>query len=292
MKRLCASFGAPHSNRISSQLFLKHQALPHRDPDLQEANRRTRSAQAPFLASVQLHTSTAANSELIFAQAPTNHPDSPTLKASLIADLNKLCKGPLIYDDQRFAAVSLPLETWSRARQGAEGSAAVNLNRELLEFTFPAALAVDRAEFTGQDVINATSLLMRLRTPTDKLTEYLNQQATNSVQGMRDLINGRQLANATNTVVANFLNECASQGPLYSHADLSQVALKPDTWGVLARASVSDDEIASLNRQILADQYSDALQRPSPRTGPKPPQDPSKPGQLGPTASSRWVPET
>jgi len=64
-----------------------------------------------------------------------------TLKAALVEELNQLLPEGGLYDEQRFAQITLTEETRKLAEQNPEGGALIHLNRSLLEEAYPLEIA-------------------------------------------------------------------------------------------------------------------------------------------------------
>ncbi len=66
---------------------------------------------------------------------------SETLQRSLTDELNRIIRGPAIYDDQRFAQAKLSDATRKLLAQNQEGENLARLNRQLLEEAYPQEIA-------------------------------------------------------------------------------------------------------------------------------------------------------
>ena len=70
--------------------------------------------------------------------------DKAPLQTALLSDLNTILRGSSIHDDQRFAEVSLRLETKELLSQNPQGNDLLLLNRLLLEDAYPQELSRHR----------------------------------------------------------------------------------------------------------------------------------------------------
>jgi hypothetical protein len=67
--------------------------------------------------------------------------DPVPLRKALVDDLNKIIRGPSVYDRQRFEGVRLRSETKQLLKEDPQGEALVRLNRLLLEDAYPLDIA-------------------------------------------------------------------------------------------------------------------------------------------------------
>ena len=73
-----------------------------------------------------------------------NRPDAPKLSDLLVADLNRLLKGPSLFTEARFAGVQLSEELKSLMASNPQGEELILLNRLLLEAAYPQEIAKDQ----------------------------------------------------------------------------------------------------------------------------------------------------
>jgi MFS family permease len=74
--------------------------------------------------------------------------DLEPLRATLVKELNRVISGASVYEEQRFAAVTLSAETQTLLRKNPRGEGLARLNRLLLGDAYPADIARSRASFT------------------------------------------------------------------------------------------------------------------------------------------------
>ncbi|OUL29650.1 hypothetical protein BV378_05605 [Nostoc sp. RF31YmG] len=72
--------------------------------------------------------------------AYTNPPAEPALITALLKELNQLLMGESLYDEQRFAAITLSAETQRLVQQNLYGKQLIRCNRLLLEEAFPSQI--------------------------------------------------------------------------------------------------------------------------------------------------------
>lgn len=93
-------------------------------------------------------------------------PDSAELKKLLVADLNKIIRGPLVHETNRFADIRLRTETRRLLKEKPEGDALINLNRLLLEDAYPQEIAAASSR-RGKDVKEEKDLTLKLSSAYD-----------------------------------------------------------------------------------------------------------------------------
>ncbi|MSU26306.1 MAG: hypothetical protein EXS27_00105 [Pedosphaera sp.] len=93
-------------------------------------------------------------------------PDSAELKKLLVADLNKIIRGPLVHETNRFAGIRLRTETRRLLRENREGDALIKLNRLLLEDAYPQEIAAASSR-RGKDVKEEKDLTLKLSSAYD-----------------------------------------------------------------------------------------------------------------------------
>ncbi len=82
----------------------------------------------------------AATLEILTSYQGTNSGSIP-LQAALVEELNRIIRGHLIYDNQRFAGVVLHRKTRQLLAQNSERNSPLRLNRLLLEDAYPLELS-------------------------------------------------------------------------------------------------------------------------------------------------------
>lgn len=86
--------------------------------------------------------------ELFEKYSPSNQPPG-ALKRAITGDLNVLLGGPVLYEQERFAQVSLREETKALLEQNPDGHELIRLNRMLVEDAFPNELAKNLRTMLG-----------------------------------------------------------------------------------------------------------------------------------------------
>jgi len=137
----------------------------------------------------------ASTLDLLAGYQPTNSDPAP-LRAALVDDLNRVIRGPLIYDAQRFSHVPLRKETKKLLAQNPAGDDLLRLNRLLIEDAYPNEFLRDRKKAVDSRWLAAPVISRRLsdgvltftadcdRYEADRLTEGLNVDAKNFHKSM------------------------------------------------------------------------------------------------------------
>lgn len=80
--------------------------------------------------------------------AYTSPPPEPALIAALLPELNQLLLGKSLYDEQRFASITLSAKTKRLVQQNLQGKELIRCNRLLLEEAFPSQIRKHYAHYT------------------------------------------------------------------------------------------------------------------------------------------------
>jgi nitrate/nitrite transporter NarK len=83
--------------------------------------------------------------------------DATSLQTNLVHDLNALIGGQSIYDEQRFAGVTLRPETQKLLASNPTGAGLLHLNRLLLDDAYPREISRDGFGWSNTDFANLTS---------------------------------------------------------------------------------------------------------------------------------------
>jgi tetratricopeptide (TPR) repeat protein len=79
--------------------------------------------------------------------------DRGALQQAMVKALNRIIRGPLVYDPQRFSGVRLRLETEQLRSQNPQGDSLPRLNRMLLEDAYPQELSGNKSGDISQDYL-------------------------------------------------------------------------------------------------------------------------------------------
>ncbi|MGA9450667.1 MAG: hypothetical protein WBW41_04895 [Verrucomicrobiia bacterium] len=136
----------------------------------------------------------AATLEILTSYQGTNSGSIP-LQAALVEDLNRIIRGHLIYDKQRFAGVVLRRKTQQLLAQNSERNSPLRLNRLLLEDAYPLELSRNRKKVADSRWLAAPLITRRIangvlaftpdcsRAEADQLVLGLNQVAAKNRKG-------------------------------------------------------------------------------------------------------------
>ena len=94
--------------------------------------------------SAYLRTQLSPTTQQLLQSYDNSGAPSDALQRGLVEDLNRLLRGPSIYDQQRFAQVKLSNETLKLAGQNPQGEKLLRLNRSLLEEAYKYEIAKSR----------------------------------------------------------------------------------------------------------------------------------------------------
>lgn len=126
------------------QLAVSSDPTPIREPDLKETRRLVRRLTDPadIVAGDIANQLSPATRGLITGHATSGAEASPELRAALVADLNRLCAGPLLHTPERFAAVALSRQSRDLLDPAPPaGDKLFVLNRALLQDAFAGELS-------------------------------------------------------------------------------------------------------------------------------------------------------
>ncbi len=104
---------------------------------------------------VQLTDQLSPGTRQLLAQQRESEMAPPLLVTNLLSDINRIIKGPALYDEQRFSGVELRVATQNLLKTKPQLNDLACLNRLLLEDAFPQEIA---RKVTGWDVLVAPYL--------------------------------------------------------------------------------------------------------------------------------------
>lgn len=120
--------------KTTPAVFFDQNRIPFVRDDLQSTSdmlRKLRKHDKPLSGYVFEHTSPEFQQKL--KATGDSHEFDESLKESLIAELNRVIEGPLIYDEKRFADEDVKVATVEKARENPTGVERTKLNRQILE---------------------------------------------------------------------------------------------------------------------------------------------------------------
>ncbi|MCC5667894.1 hypothetical protein LC653_29460 [Nostoc sp. CHAB 5784] len=108
--------------------------------------------------------------------AYTTPPAEPALITALLKDLNQLLMGQNLYNEQRFAAITLSAEAQRLVQQNLYGKQLIGCNRLLLEEAFPSQIRKHYAHYTVSQTSQAD-----FQTITEAISQWQRDKPHNAV---------------------------------------------------------------------------------------------------------------
>jgi uncharacterized oligopeptide transporter (OPT) family protein len=176
----------------------------------------------------------------------------PAALAGVMADLDRVLSGPLIYTPERFAGVALSPKTQALLASKPVGAELVKLNRELLQDAFPRQLIPHLASTSFKNDAARLTFGKTLAAGTNAIPAYLWSALPAAARSV--LLDTNNLPPAALTGVISELDRVL-QGPLlYTPERFAGVELSPETEALLA-AKPAGTELVKLNRELLDEAF-------------------------------------
>lgn len=220
------------------------------------------------VSSYLLESCSPATLNLLGAYRPDTAP-SPELIEAVVADLNRVVRDDLIYDNEIFRNVALSARTQELLGKELTAADIPQLNRRLLEDAYSNEIEPCWALpcfFGTKDLLEPRALTLSLRAGKDPVSLYLRGCLSPSTRELLMDYTGGTMPSAAliNAIIAG-LNQAILGEGLYTKERFAKVTLSKLTKQMLDQ-NPQDDSRVLLNRLLLEDAYPEDIRRcvPSP----------------------------
>jgi Na+/proline symporter len=215
--------------------------------------------------SLHIQSQLSEKTRSLLSEYDGSAPAPEDLRTRLLADINLLIQGKLengqedgeqdggaLYEESRFAHVSLPEKTLEMLSEEPEGRALVDLNRRLLEEAYPEEFSRSWA-FCGCDIKKPVPLARRLNQAKDAVSLYVRERLSSET---RKLIAHPEsvTADELQKALAGEFNSIGAGENIYSKERFAK-AFTTEKTIKLAKEEPSGEELVKLNNYLLEEAF-------------------------------------